>query len=171
MSRHFVHLRLHSEFSMIDGLVRIDKLVERAAELGMPAVALTDQSNLYALIKFYKAAQKAGVKPIVGCDVQVETGGAIFPLTLLVCAQEGYRNLTRLISRGWLEGQQMGRPVLQRDWLVQSCDGLIALSGARDGDVGLEPAGGLHDLGGRTGMDPVRIDHLHGTFWHQRTIA
>ncbi|MBK6584241.1 MAG: DNA polymerase III subunit alpha [Pseudomonadales bacterium] len=136
MSRHFVHLRLHSEFSMIDGLVRIDKLVERAAELGMPAVALTDQSNLYALIKFYKAAQKAGVKPIVGCDVQVETGGAIFPLTLLVCAQEGYRNLTRLISRGWLEGQQMGRPVLQRDWLVQSCDGLIALSGARDGDVG-----------------------------------
>ena len=130
MSAAFVHLRLHSEYSLIDGLVRVEKLVKRAVELGMPAVALTDHTNLFALIKFYKEAQSAGIKPIVGCDVRVEHEGQTHALTLLVGAQEGYRNLIRLISRGWLEGQQLGRPVLQRAW-VEEFAGVFAATAAR----------------------------------------
>jgi DNA polymerase III subunit alpha len=136
MTQRFVHLRLHSEYSIIDGLVRVKELVAHTARLGMPAVALTDHSNLFALIKFYKAAQSAGIKPVVGCDVNVEHDGSVFPMTLLVCAQQGYRNLIRLISRGWLEGQQLGRPVLPRAWVLECAEGLIALSGGRDGDIG-----------------------------------
>ena len=142
MSAGFVHLRLHSEYSLIDGLVRVKELVERAVELGMPAVALTDHTNLFALIKFYKEAQSAGIKPIVGCDVRVEHEGQTHALTLLVGAQEGYRNLIRLISRGWLEGQQLGRPVLQRAWVEEFAGGLIALSGGREGDIGQALLGG-----------------------------
>jgi hypothetical protein len=142
MSAGFVHLRLHSEYSLIDGLVRVDELVERAVALGMPAVALTDHTNLFALIKFYKEAQSAGIKPIVGCDVRVEHEGQTHALTLLVGAQEGYRNLTRLISRGWLEGQQLGRPVLARAWVEEFAGGLIALSGGREGDIGQALLGG-----------------------------
>ena len=142
MSAAFAHLRLHSEYSLIDGLVRVEALVERAVELGMPAVALTDHTNLFALIKFYTEAQSAGIKPIVGCDVRVEHEGQSHALTLLVGAQEGYRNLIRLISRGWLEGQQLGRPVLQRAWVEEFAGGLIALSGGREGDIGQALLGG-----------------------------
>jgi len=146
MSAGFVHLRLHSEYSLVDGLVRVDELVERAAELGMPAVGLTDHSNLYALIKFYKAAQSAGVKPVVGCDVRVEHEGQASALTLLVSTAEGYRNLIRLISKGWIEGQQLGRPVLSREWIAECAAGLIALSGGRDGEVGQALLGGRGEL-------------------------
>ncbi|MFM7275689.1 MAG: PHP domain-containing protein, partial [Gammaproteobacteria bacterium] len=136
MSRPFVHLRLHSEYSLVDGLVRIEDLVERAAALGMPAVAVTDFANLFALIKFYKEAAAAGIKPIAGADVLVEEAGGVFPLTLLIAGQPGYRNLMQLLSRGWLEGQQLGRPVLSRAWFTGHSDGLIALSGGRDGAIG-----------------------------------
>ena len=142
MSTTFVHLRLHSEYSLVDGMVRVDELARRTAELGMPAVALTDQDNLFALIKFCATTQAAGLKPIVGCDVHVDHDGQPCVLTLLVCSPTGYRNLTRLISRGWLEAQRLGRPLLPREWLEEHAEGLIALSGGHEGDIGQALLGG-----------------------------
>ncbi|MGK0500726.1 MAG: DNA polymerase-3 subunit alpha [Oceanicoccus sp.] len=139
MSTDFVHLRLHSEFSLVDGLVRIKPLVKRVAELGMPAVALTDHNNFYALIKFYKAAIAAGVKPIFGSDFNVmddDDETHVSKLCLLAQNDKGYRNLTELISRAFQHGQHLGEPYIRRSWLAEYADGLIALSGGRDGDIG-----------------------------------
>jgi len=139
MSVGFVHLRLHTEYSLSDGVVRIKPLVKACAAAGMPAVAVTDQSNMFALVKFYKAALAAGIKPIVGADVWVEDPDVPEQrsrLVLLCRNLEGYRCLSRLLSRGHAEGQQSGLPVLQLDWLAADHAGLIALSGGREGDVG-----------------------------------
>ncbi len=133
----FVHLRVHTEFSLIDSLVRIKPLVERVAELGMPAVAVTDQCNFYGLVKFYKAAVASGVKPLFGADLLVREGDeAPTLISLLAADNTGYRNLTRLISRAYLEGQHLGIPQVERAWLAEASDGLIALSAGRQGDVG-----------------------------------
>ncbi|HEC16262.1 MAG TPA: DNA polymerase III subunit alpha [Sedimenticola sp.] len=135
----FVHLRLHSEYSLVDGVVRIKPLVKAVAEAGMPAVAVTDQCNLFAMVKFYRAALAAGVKPIVGVDLWLrneEDANKPGRLVLLVQNGEGYRNLTRLVSRSYMEGQHLGRPMLNRAWLRGASEGLIALSGGREGDVG-----------------------------------
>ncbi|MET0498913.1 MAG: DNA polymerase III subunit alpha [Steroidobacteraceae bacterium] len=143
----FVHLHLHTEYSLVDSVVRITSetegvpgLMDAVARAGMPAVALTDQSNLFAMVKFYKAAQAAGVKPIIGVDLLVhEYGDRAEPSRLVLLCQDdiGYRNLTRLVSRSYLEGQQKGVPMIERDWLSTSTlSGLIALSGAREGDIG-----------------------------------
>ncbi len=139
MSSGFVHLHLHSEYSLVDGIVRIPALVKAVAAAGMPAVAITDQGNLFAMVKFYKAAQAAGVKPIVGVDLWVRCDAEGSPphrLVLLCQNQDGYRNLTRLVSRTYLEGQHRGMPMLDRAWLDGHTDGLIALSGGREGEVG-----------------------------------
>jgi len=152
MTLPFVHLRLHSEYSLVDGLVRVKELVRRCVELGMPAVALTDHSNLFALIKFYKAAIGAGVKPIAGCDVAIASGSdpeQFHPATLLVMNRDGYGNLIRLISRGWLEGQRLGRPVIDRDWLKEAHGGLIMLSGAGNGEIGQALLSGRADVAER----------------------
>ncbi|MBS0396717.1 MAG: PHP domain-containing protein, partial [Proteobacteria bacterium] len=136
----FVHLRLHTEYSLVDGVVRIDELAAAAAAAGMPAVAVTDQSNLFAMVKFYRAAQAAGVKPIIGVDAWLRDGGERGEpsrLTLLCMNATGYGNLARLVSRSYLEGQRRGVPLLERAWLEPgSVAGLIALSGGPDGDVG-----------------------------------
>ncbi|MDR0781619.1 MAG: PHP domain-containing protein, partial [Pseudomonadales bacterium] len=135
----FVHLRLHSEYSVADSLIRIKPLVARVAASGMPAVALTDQCNFYALIKFYTAARGKGVKPLCGCDLLVAEDGnleLVHVLPLLVRNQTGYRNLIRLISRAHQEGQHRGTVAVRRSWLQGNTDGLIALSGASKGDVG-----------------------------------
>ena len=140
MSASFVHLRVHSEFSLVDGLVRIKPLIKAVSDAGMPAVAVTDQSNMTSLVKFYTAAQRGGVKPICGADIwlaSAEEDGPLTRMTLLVMTPKGYRNLTELISRGFTEGQHNGLVVLQRDWVKQSAEGLIALSGAREGEIGL----------------------------------
>ena len=111
----FVHLKVHTDYSLVDGLVRIKPLMKRLLALEMPAVAITDQSNLFALVKFYKAAQGAGIKPICGADVWIHNPDderRPFLLTLLVRNQRGYRNLTELISRGYTAGQIHGRVVL-----------------------------------------------------------
>jgi DNA polymerase-3 subunit alpha len=139
MNPSFVHLRVHSEYSLVDGLVRVKPLVAKAAEMGMPALALTDQSNLFALVRFYQAALGAGIKPIAGVDAWLRNPDDInapFRLVLLVQDDSGYRNLTRLVSRSYREGQHLGRPMLEREWLTDSANGLIALSGARQGDIG-----------------------------------
>ncbi len=147
MNPSFVHLRVHSEYSLVDGLVRVKPLVARAAELGMPAVALTDQSNLFALVRFYQAALSAGIKPIAGVDAWLRNPEDInnpFRLVFLVQNNQGYKNLTRLVSRSYREGQHLGRPLLEREWLTESVDGLIALSGGRQGDLGRALLAGNH---------------------------
>ncbi|MBX5463159.1 MAG: DNA polymerase III subunit alpha, partial [Steroidobacteraceae bacterium] len=140
MSPSFVHLRLHTEYSLVDSVVRIEELVQDVTKKGMPAVAVTDQNNLFAMVKFYKAALGAGVKPIVGVDLFVrETGERAQPsrITLLCQSPEGYGNVTRLVTRAYLEGQVRGVPMIDRKWLtVENLRGLIALSGAMEGDIG-----------------------------------
>ncbi|MDZ7787054.1 MAG: DNA polymerase III subunit alpha [Halofilum sp. (in: g-proteobacteria)] len=138
MNPSFVHLRLHTDYSLVDGTVRIPELMETLKARGMPAVALTDQSNLFAMVKFYSAAIAAGVKPIIGCDVLLRgeaQGEPATPLTLLVQNDAGYGNLIRLVSRSYLEGQRDGEPTIERQWLDGATDGLIALSGGRTGEV------------------------------------
>ncbi|TDQ38572.1 DNA polymerase III subunit alpha [Thiopseudomonas denitrificans] len=139
MAASFVHLRVHSEFSLVDGLVRIKPMVKALEAAGMPAVAITDQSNLFALVKFYKAARSGGIKPICGADIWLaseDPDGPVSRMTLLAMDAQGYRNLTELISRGWGEGQHHGISVLQREWIAEAAEGLIALSGAREGEIG-----------------------------------
>jgi DNA polymerase III subunit alpha len=139
VSTPFVHLRVHSEYSLVDGIVRIPDLAAAAASAGMPAVALTDLCNLFGEVKFYQAAVAAGVKPIIGADLWVTSPAdpqKPYRLTLLCQNLEGYRNLSRLITRSYREGQQTGRPCVARDWLADSAGGLILLSGAHEGDVG-----------------------------------
>jgi len=135
----FVHLRVHTEYSIVDGLVRIKPLVSAAAKMGMPAVAITDQTNMFGLIKLYTSAMAAGLKPICGCDVLVESPDnperANF-LTLLVRNAAGYRNLTQLISRAYTEKTGAQTPQLRREWITEHADGLIALSGGLHGEIG-----------------------------------
>ena len=134
----FVHLRLHTDYSLVDGVVRVKALVKHCAKLGMPAVAVTDDSNLFGLIKFYKAAEAAGIKPIAGADLWLESRfiEEPAPVCLLVCSEQGYRNLVLLISRAWQHNQQRGRALIKREWLEQLSDGLILLSAARHGELG-----------------------------------
>lgn len=145
MSTSFVHLRLHSEFSLHDGLVRLKPLVKRAQSMGYPALAMTDDSNLFALVKFYKTLQGAGIKPLIGSDIWLEPQTENSPptrMTLLAMNNTGYRNLTELLSRGWLEGQYQGQPRIRQEWIQQQPEGLLALSGAKDGEIGQLLLGG-----------------------------
>lgn len=150
MNPSFIHLRVHSEYSLVDGIVRLDDLVARCAELNMPAVAITDVCNLYGLIKFYKAAQSVGIKPLCGCDFWLAgktAEDAPSQLCLLVSSSIGYSNLLKLISRAYLEGQKLegqrpGQVLVKREWVKESAEGLIALSGGRNGDVGQALIGG-----------------------------
>ncbi|MDH4191680.1 MAG: PHP domain-containing protein, partial [Betaproteobacteria bacterium] len=142
----FVHLRLHSEYSVTDGIVRIDDAVGRAAADAMPALALTDSANLFGMVKFYKAAREAGVKPIIGADcwIRNETDRDKPQRLLLLCASHaGYLRLCELLSRAWLENQHRARAEIDRTWIeTGGSDGLIALSGAAAGDVGQAIAAG-----------------------------
>ena len=139
MPQPFVHLHLHSEFSLVDSTLRIKQLVERAKQLGMPAVAVTDQFNMFGLVKFYRAAVAAGIKPIAGADVLVSPADDpehASRLVLLCQNNEGYLNLCRLLSKGYQEGQHLGIPYLRREWVSDHSAGLIALSSGREGDIG-----------------------------------
>ncbi len=135
-----MHLRLHTEYSLLDGIVRVPELMAAVAGAGMPAVALTDQSNLFAMVKFYKEAQAAGVKPLIGVDVWIREAGERTPPSRVVFLCQnlaGYRHLTQLVTRSFLEGQQRGAPMLERSWLEPAVlRGLIVLSGGQEGDIG-----------------------------------
>ena len=139
MTAPFVHLRVHSEFSLVDGLVRLKPLIQAAVDQGLPALTLTDEANLFGLVKFYKGAQGAGLKPIIGSDLWLANPhdeGHPYRLTLLAMDETGYRNLIELISRGWLHGQRHGQALLDKAWVLEQSAGLIALSGGREGEVG-----------------------------------
>ena len=117
MTATFVHLRLHTEFSLVDGLVRVKPLIKAVGGAGMPAVAVTDLSNMCSLVKFYKTAMGGGIKPICGADIWLanrDDDGPLTRLTLLAMNAKGYRNLTELISRGWQEGQRNGEMMMER---------------------------------------------------------
>ena len=131
MQPAFIHLRLHTEFSLVDGIVKIKPLVKRLAELNMPAIAFTDHANLFSLVKFYKAALGQGIKPIAGADVLIfnpEEPASPCRLTLLVINHKGYITLTELISKAYQEGQHQGVPMLRQEWIEDNHSGLIALS-------------------------------------------
>jgi DNA polymerase-3 subunit alpha len=151
----FVHLRMHSEFSIVDGIVRLDAAVAAAANDRQQALALSDLSNLSGFIRFYKAARSAGVKPIAGCDVWIsEDSGGVrregprvgsSRALLLARNRDGYRALCELLSRAHLENTGHGRAELRFAWFAEvDASGLIALSGAQGGDFGIALAGGRH---------------------------
>ncbi len=138
----FIHLRLHSEFSIADGLVRIDDVVKAAAADQQPALAITDLANLFGMVKFYKAARGVGIKPLIGCDVWLTNDDdreKPFRLLLLVKNSVGYLQLCELITRAWLSNLHRGRAELRIEWLegLLPQGGLIALSGAQFGDIGV----------------------------------
>lgn len=139
MEPNFVHLRLHTEYSLKDGLLIIPTLMEKAADFAMPAVAVTDMGNLYGTVKFYQEAFTAGIKPIIGVDLNVvnETNPKSTSLLTLLCQNnEGYKNLLKLVSQSYLEGQTSGHPTIRQSWLQSLNGGLIALSGGLEGDIG-----------------------------------
>ena len=140
----FVHLHLHTEYSLLDGAVRMKELMKKAAEMKMPAVAMTDHGNLYGAIEFYKEARHAGIRPIIGCEAYVAPRShkeramsmrdAAYHFTLLARDAEGYRNLVKLISAAHLEGFHY-RPRIDKELLAQHSAGLIGLSGCLAGEV------------------------------------
>ena len=136
----FVHLRLHTEFSVVDGTNRIDETVRAAAADGQPALAITDLNNLFGGIKFYKEARSAGVKPLIGAEVMVQglgkDGSQVSRLVLLVQHRHGYLNLCELLSRAWTRNAVKAQAVCKPEWLRELGEGLIALSGAQAGPVG-----------------------------------
>ncbi|HEY1315221.1 MAG TPA: DNA polymerase III subunit alpha, partial [Steroidobacteraceae bacterium] len=149
----FVHLRLHTEYSLVDGIVRVPELMAAVSAAGMPAVALTDQSNLFAMVKFYKEALAAGIKPLIGVDMWIRaTGERAAPSRVVFLCQnlQGYRHLTQLVTRSFLEGQQRGAPMLDRGWLGSDIlEGLIVLSGGTEGDIGQAIGRGRDDEAAR----------------------
>lgn len=135
--KSFVHLRVHSEFSIADGIVRIEDLVNLVKDSNQPAVALTDLSNVFGIIKFYKAARASGIKPIIGCDVWLtndKNRDRPFRILLLVCNHDGYLNLCSLLTKSFLYNQYNGRVELRKEWLSGQ-SGLIILSGGLLGDI------------------------------------
>ncbi|MRJ45485.1 DNA polymerase III subunit alpha [Idiomarina loihiensis] len=136
---NFVHLRVHSDFSMIDGLAKVGPICEAVAEAGMPALAITDQMNFCGLVRYYGKAHQLGLKPLIGCDFWVQADypeSEIFRLTALAMDNEGYQQITQLISKAYLRGNIKGKPVIDKDWLKEHNEGIILLSGSRQGDVG-----------------------------------
>lgn len=145
LDHKFVHLRLHTEFSLTDSLIRVKKLIPKVAEMNMPALGITDHNNFFGLVKFYSNALNAGIKPVVGTDIWIDTDdgeGRPTLLTLFAQNDKGYRNLTELISRGYQEGQRQGVPYIKREWVEPASEGVIALSGGKIGDIGLALLGG-----------------------------
>ena len=141
MTPRFVHLRLHSEYSITDGIVRIDDAVARASADKMPALAVTDLGNLFGMVKFYRAARRKGVKPVVGCDIWVSNESERdkpHRMLLLVQSRAGYLRLSQLLTRAWIENPYRGRAELRKAWFSEGgTNGLIALSGALAGDIGV----------------------------------
>ena len=159
---HFIHLRLHSEFSIADGLVRISDLVKAAESDKQPAIAVTDLANLFGMVKFYTEARSKGIKPIIGCDVWITNDDERekpFRLLLLVKNHSGYLQLCDLLSRAWLTNQYRGRAEIRIEWLqaLEEKDGLIALSGFQLGDIGTALENGNPELAERCAQRWQRI--------------
>ncbi len=177
MSSRFVHLHLHTEFSLADSTIRVPEkpdqadpkkakrpnLLSRAVELRLPALAVTDRNNLFALVKFYKAAETVGIKPIAGADISIAEGKeSPWQLTLLCRDNEGYLSLSRLLTRAWMEGHRTDGVAIDPDWLREDHKGLFAIAG-RHSQAARLAAGGRHDLAEQHLADWQRVfgDGLH----------
>ena len=135
----FVHLHLHTEYSLANGMIRLPSLIDQTLQYQMPAVAITDISNLYGTVKFFNKCMAQGIKPIIGAEIYIENPDKVtqpYCLVLLVQDDVGYRNLSELLSRGFREGQHHGKPIVPKAWLEGKSDGLIALSGGQRGEIG-----------------------------------
>jgi DNA polymerase-3 subunit alpha len=153
----FVHLHVHSQYSLLDGAIRMKQLVKRAKELGMPSIALTDHGVLYGAVEFYQEAEKAGIKPIIGCEAYIAPGSmldrksahggkdAAHHLTLLAADDEGYRNLVKITTAAHLEGFYY-KPRVDREFLAAHSKGLIGLSGCLKSEVNTALSDGKTDL-------------------------
>jgi DNA polymerase-3 subunit alpha len=139
----FIHLHVHTEYSLLDGLCRIPHLISRAKELGMDSMAITDHGAMYGAIEFYQTAKANGVKPIIGCELYVAPQGRLsretadknpYHITILAKNKTGYRNLLQLNTKAHLEGFYY-RPRVDRELLTQHREGLVALSGCLQGEV------------------------------------
>src|SRR4030095_11039631 len=138
----FVHLHLHTEYSLLDGAVRMRELMNEAAKMKMPAVAMTDHGNLFGAIDFYQCAKAAGIEPIIGCEAYITTGSykekpsreSTYHLTLLAENETGYRNLVKLVSAAHLDGFYY-RPRVAKDLLATHAEGLIGLSGCLASEI------------------------------------
>ena len=149
----FVHLHVHSEYSLLDGAIRMEQLVKKAASLGMPALGLTDHGSLFGAVDFYQSAESVGIKPIIGCEIYVAPGSmlekkssnggkdAAYHLTLLASDDEGYRNLVKLTTAAHLEGFYY-KPRVDKELLAKHSKGLIALSGCLKGEVNMALSSG-----------------------------
>ncbi len=158
MSPRYVHLHLHSEYSLADSTIRIPELIQRSAALGLPAVALTDLNNLFALVRFYRAAEKAGLKPIIGADLLVaEADEAPTRMTVLAQHRDGYLNLSRLLSRAWLDGHRGDHVIARPAWIDEHAAGLIAV-------VGRDSAAGRQAIDGRLDAAAELLDALRRPF-------
>ncbi len=149
MSRSFVHLHVHSEYSLVNGMIRIPALVAQTLQDQMPACALTDMGNLYGAVKFFNKCSAQGIKPIIGAEVFIENKDKVtqpFILVLLVQNETGYVHLSQLLSQGFREGQATGRPILKKEWLEGKTDGLLCLSGGLRGDLGNAILSGRENL-------------------------
>ena len=161
----FIHLRTHTEFSVVDGMLRIDALAAAARADGQGALAISDLNNLFGTVKFYSACRKQGVKPIIGVDVLMEPNGGApggdrqaSRLLLLVQNTGGYLNLCQLLARGWISNAQRAQAWIKWEWLAELGDGLIALSG---GDLG---AVGQALLSGEAGRAEAMAQRLSALF-------
>ena len=135
----FVHLRVHSDYSMTDGVAKVKPILAQVEAHGMAAVALTDQNNFCGLVKFYSGCHGSGIKPIIGADFWMQVPGfegELCALTIIAMNNVGYQNLTQIISQAYLRGQVAGRVVIDQEWLLTYNEGILLLSGAKEGDVG-----------------------------------
>ncbi len=142
----FVHLHLHTEYSLLDGAIRMKELMKKAKQFGMPAVAITDHGNLYGAIEFYQEAKKAGIKPIIGCEAYMAPGAitdrpnnqrdAAYHFTLLAKDATGYRNLVKLISTAHLDGMHY-KPRIDKELLAAHAEGLIGMSACLKGEINM----------------------------------
>jgi len=153
MKKNFVHLNIHTQYSIVDSTIRIPELMKNCVSSEFPAVTITDQNNVFGMVKFYRKALDFGIKPIIGCDLFIANPDdeKKHDHLIVLCKNNlGYKNLTRLITKSWLDGQTHFGPRLHKEWLdKKNCEGLIALSGGARGDIGRSLLNGHHDLSAR----------------------
>ena len=131
----FIHLNLHTEYSLIDGLIKINDLAKTAANMSMPAVTVTEKNNIFSAVKFYRAMHEQGIKPLIGAELNLVTEDKDkFHNIILLCQHiDGYKNLSKLITKSYMEGQYLGMPLVYFDWLTEYNDGLIAIDCSENG--------------------------------------
>jgi DNA polymerase-3 subunit alpha len=160
-SPQFIHLRLHTEYSITDGIVRIDAALDAAAKDGMPALGVSDLGNLFGMVKFYKGARDRGLKPIIGADVWIENENdrdKPWRVLLISRNREGFGQLCGLLTRAWMENRARGRALIRREWFQDGAvSGLLCLSGALAGDVGQALANGNEALAERLAREWAQL--------------